>query len=152
MSIFDRAMSRAAAPAKDSDAGGEGEGARKGTGATAKGAGAEDDDEVGRLMDEAQDDVDKAAAAATAREDADEAAEFGDDIKETADPDAETDDAKLARAKSQRRVSARVRGAGNRPRRRRTRVQARRDPRTTASSRWCPSTRPWRATISSRRI
>ena len=100
MSIFDRAMSRAAAPAKDSDAGGEGEGARKGTGATAKGAGAEDDDEVGRLMDEAQDDVDKAAAAATAREDADEAAEFGDDIKETADPDAETDDAKLARAKS----------------------------------------------------
>ena len=114
MSIFDRAMSRAAAPAKDSDAGGEGEGARKGTGATAKGAGAEDDDEVGRLMDEAQDDVDKAAAAATAREDADEAAEFGDDIKETADPDAETDDAKLARAKS-RRVSARVRGGGGEP-------------------------------------
>ena len=142
-------MSRATAPAKDSDAGGEGEGARKGTGATAKGAGAEDDDEVGRLMDEAQDDVDKAAAAATAREDADEAAEFGDDIKETADPDAETDDAKLARAKSHEGSRG---GAGNRPRRRRTRVQARRDPRTTASSRWCPSTRPWRATISSRRI
>ena len=115
MSIFDRAMSRAAAPAKDSDAGGEGEGARKGTGATAKGAGAEDDDEVGRLMDEAQDDVDKAAAAATAREDADEAAEFGDDIKETADPDAETDDAKLARAKSQAEGLGEGSGGGGEP-------------------------------------
>ena len=78
MSIFDKAMSRAAVakatPGPEDGAGGAA-GAAKGDGEGAA-------DEVARLMDEAQDDVDKAAAATAANEEADDAAEFGDDIRE----------------------------------------------------------------------
>ena len=80
MSIFDKAMSRAAvakATAGPEDGGGEGS-----AGAAAAAKDAADADEVARLMDEAQDDVDKAAAATAANEEADDAAEFGDDIRE----------------------------------------------------------------------
>ena len=79
MSIFDKAMSRAAVAKGTGPEDGGGEGS---AGAAAAPKGAADADEVARLMDEAQDDVDKAAAATAANEEADDAAEFGDDIRE----------------------------------------------------------------------
>ena len=85
MSIFDQAMSRAAVAKATGPEDGGGEGSA-GAAAAPKGAAAAKDaadaDEVARLMDEAQDDVDKAAAATAANEEADDAAEFGDDIRE----------------------------------------------------------------------
>ena len=90
MSIFDQAMSRAAAAKASAPAGGGGASTAE-TAAAKKG----DADEVARLMDEAQDDVDKAAAARAANEEADDAAEFGDDVREK-EPgeDLDDDDAK----------------------------------------------------------
>ena len=82
MNIFDKAMGAMGKSKPDAD---------KTKGGGGGGAG-DDDDEVARLMDEAQDDVDKAAAAAEAAGDADEAAEFGDDVHEKENPDADDDD------------------------------------------------------------
>ena len=88
MNIFDKAMSHVKVVAtkdKEGDQDG-GKGGSDGMGNKTASA-----DDVDKLMEEAQDDADKAAAAAVAREDEAEAAEFGDDIKE-ADPDAEGDE------------------------------------------------------------
>ena len=108
MSVFDRAMNHA----------GGGGSSRRSKDEDAAAADDADDgkDEVARLMDEAQDDVDKAAFEATRREDEAEAAEFGDDIKEAADPDAETDEGgrTLQRSKSASEMSAGAeRGSGD---------------------------------------
>ena len=94
MSIFDQAMSRAAVAKATAPADGGGDGSAE-TAAGKKGKNAAEADEVARLMDEAQDDVDKAAVITAANEEADDAAEFGDDIREK-EPgeDLDDDDAK----------------------------------------------------------
>ena len=76
MSIFDQAMSRTGvSKPKDKDD----KGGKKSKESSNE---PNDDDEVARLMDEAQDDVDKAATVNALREENEDAIEFGDDIRE----------------------------------------------------------------------